>query len=804
MTVSDHTLQQIALSRDEYALALERLGREPAEVELGMIGALWSEHCGYKNSRPLLRLFPTHGEHVLTRAGEENAGAVDIGDGLLVAMKIESHNHPSAIEPYEGAATGVGGIVRDIFAMGVRPIALLDSLRFGPITETRDRGEAITSPDSRPMPTFEEIARNRYLFGGVVGGIGGYGNCLGLPTVGGETVFDESYTGNPLVNAMCVGVAKHGQLVRARADGPGNLLMLVGADTGRDGIHGATFASVELDESSEERRPAVQVGNPFLEKLLMEACLELVEHGRDWIVGLQDLGAAGLTSAAVECAAKSGTGLVIDTARVPRREQGMTPYEVMLSESQERMLVIVKRGFEDRVRTLFERWELHAVVIGEVTDDGLVHIRDGATEVASLPAALLTDPPQYRRQGVPSPEVAALRARDLSSLPDIPRRSGAAGAMLTRLLASPNLASKRWIWRQYDHQVLTNTVIGPGHDAAVVRLKGTRRALALATDCNSRLCYLDPYTGGMIAVAEAARNVVCTGAQPLAITDCLNFGNPEKPEIYEQLEQAIRGMSAACEALGTPVISGNVSLYNETLGTAIYPTPVVGMLGLIEDVDLRCDAAFREAGDIVALLSGGPTVVQTRGESSAATPAGDSPVGATRRVAPPPRAGDATASSTSNDAAALAGSEYLKVVHGLVAGQPTIDLEAEVAVQHCTLEAIRAGLLHSAHDCSDGGLAVALAECAVWGGMGVDGELFPDGGRLDAALFGERQSRIIVTASAARLADLERLATAHGIALTRIGTVGGEQFRLGAEIDVPLASLAAAIEGGIPAAVAGA
>ncbi|MBI2760486.1 MAG: phosphoribosylformylglycinamidine synthase subunit PurL [Chloroflexi bacterium] len=764
MTVTDRVLQQIALSRAEYALALQRLGRAPMEVELGMIGALWSEHCGYKNSKPLLRLFPTSGEHVLTRAGEENAGAVDIGAGLLVAMKIESHNHPSAIEPSQGAATGVGGIVRDIFAMGARPIALLDSLRFGPIA-------APSSPTPIPHPPSpDDLARNRYLFAGVVGGIGGYGNCLGLPTVGGETVFDDSYSGNPLVNAMCVGVARIGELVRARADGPGNLLMVVGADTGRDGIHGATFASVELDESSEERRPAVQVGNPFLEKLLMEACLELVERGRDWIVGLQDLGAAGLTSAAVECAAKAGTGLVIDVDRVPRREEGMNAYEVMLSESQERMLVIAKRDHEDRVRALFERWDLHAVVIGEVTDDGLVRVHERGVEVACLPARLLTDPPLYRRQGVKPPELEALQQYDLAGLPDLPPER--AEEWLLSLLSSPNIASKRWIWRQYDHQVLTNTVLGPGHGAAVVRIKGTRRAIALSTDCNGRLCYLDPYAGGAIAVAEAARNVVCTGAEPIAVTDCLNFGNPEKPEIYYQLEQAITGMSAACDLLGTPVISGNVSLYNETLGTAVYPTPVVGMLGLIEDVDLRCDAAFRHEGDAVVLLS-----ARERGPE--------------------------TKHGITGDASTLAGSEYLRLHHALVAGQPRIDLQGELALQRCTLAAIRGGLLSSAHDCADGGLAVALAECAVWGDCGFDGSDLPTTGRLDAALFGEAQSRIVVSLPSERLPALEHLAAQHEVAITRLGSAGGNQFRLTPHINLSLGKVSEALENGLPQALAG-
>ena len=628
MAVDQRTLDQIALSQEEYRLACERLDREPNEVELGMIGALWSEHCGYKNSRPLLGLFPSTGPRVLTKVGEENAGVVDIGDGWCVAFKIESHNHPSAIEPYQGAATGVGGIVRDIFAMGARPIAILDSLRFGPLSEPR----------------------NRYLFNGIVGGIGGYGNCLGIPTVGGEIAFDESYSGNPLVNAMCVGVARIDRLARARADGPGNLLMLVGADTGRDGIHGATFASVELDERSEERRPAVQVGNPFLEKLLMEACLELTEQHMDWIVGLQDLGAAGLTSAAVECAAKAGTGIEIDVAQAPRREEGMSAYELMLSESQERMLVIVKPEHEDDVRRLFQHWELHCVVIGVVTDDGMATVRDGEQQVARLPVGLLTDPPQYVREGVKPRWLEDLQSYDLTALPDV----ADAGDALLRLLSSPEVASKRWVWRQYDHQVLTNTITGPGSDAAVLRIKGTNRAIALATDGDGRLCYLDPYAGGSIAVAEAARNLVCSGAEPIALTNCLNFGNPEKPNVYYQLEQCIRGMAAACEALPVPVVSGNVSLYNETPSGPIYPTPVVGMLGLIEDIERVVPMGFQGEGDAVFLLGS-----DGRGEADG-----------------------------------LAGSEYLKLVHdGLVAGRPRIDLDLEVDLVEAGLREESGGLV---------------------------------------------------------------------------------------------------------------
>jgi phosphoribosylformylglycinamidine (FGAM) synthase-like enzyme len=800
--VDDATLHQLSLSRDEYGLILERLGREPNAVELGMFGALWSEHCGYKNSRPLLSLLPTQGEHVLTKAGEENAGAVDIGDGWLVAMKIESHNHPSAIEPYQGAATGVGGIVRDIFAMGARPVALLDSLRFGPI-----------APEFHEQDP-ERIARSRYLFGGVVAGIGGYGNTLGLPTIGGEAYFEPAYAENPLVNAMCIGIARHGTLIRARADGPGNLLMLVGADTGRDGIHGATFASVELDESSEERRPAVQVGNPLMEKLLIDACLTLLERGRDWVVGLQDLGAAGLTSSAVECAARAGTGLVIDVENVPRREAGMTPYEVMLSESQERMLVIVRRGFEDEVRQLFEHWDLHCAVIGEVTDDGLVRIHENGDEVAVLPVGLLTEPPQYRRRGVAPDWLAPLQDYDLSTIPDLvdrdarpadpggrdsapaiyiappvpgrpdgftarpstaslmdapmsaaaPAAAFGAEAALIRLLSAPNIASRRWIYRQYDHQVLTNTVVPPGGDAAVIRIKGTSKAIAASTDGNGRLCHLDPFTGGAIAVAEAARNVVCTGAIPVAITNCLNFGNPEKPEIYFQLEQAIRGIAAACEALETPVISGNVSLYNETLGDAIYPTPVIGMLGVIEDVSLHTGAGFVESGDDVWLVGG-------------------------------------SRSGLAGDVETLAGSEYARTLHGVVAGRPRLDLDREKAVQRVCSEGIRRGIIRSAHDCADGGLAVALAESAIQGGIGFEGGAVALSGRLDAVLFGEEQSRIVVTCAPAGSPGLRALADERRIHLTFLGRTGGDRFRLGQAIDLPLAEIARAYDSGIEAAL---
>ena len=733
MPVSQEILDEVALSRAEYDLIVERLGREPTPVELGMFGSLWSEHCGYKHSKLLLKMFPSTSPRSLIGVGQENAGAVDIGDGLAVVMKMESHNHPSAIEPYEGAATGVGGIVRDIFTMGARPIALMNSLRFGPLSD----------------------AHNRYLFNGVVAGIAGYGNCLGIPDVGGEIYFDQVYSQNPLVNALCLGLIESKWLTSARASGQGNLLMLVGADTGRDGLHGASGLASRTFEEQKELRSAVQVGNPFLEKLLIEACLELVQH--DWIVGLQDLGAAGLTSASVESAARGGSGMDIDVLKVPRREQGMTPYEVMLSESQERMLVIVKKGCENKVKTLFERWDLRCDIIGQVTADGLARVREGDVVVAEIPVKLLSDPPLYR---LPASKPAWLRGAqslDLATLPDLAPTQ--AGPALLRLLGSPNIASKQRVYRQYDHQVQNNTVVAPGSDAAVLRIKGTAKAISLTTDGNGRYCYLDPYAGGAIAVAEAARNLACSGAQPLAITDCLNFGNPEKPDVYYQLKECIRGMAHACRVLGVPVISGNVSLYNETRGQAVYPTPVVGMLGLMEDVTKHCTAAFQRAGDLVYLLG-------------------------------------------TCDGVGLAGSEYLALEQGLVKGRPTIDLALEKRVQRTCLAAIRQGLLHSAHDCSDGGLAVAVAESAVIGGLGFKGRL-PMEGRLDSALFGELQSRIVVSLAPENLPQLEKIASKHKVPLTKLGTVEGKHFAIAGCLDLPLDEVGEAWRGGLERALGG-
>ena len=733
MPVSKKALEDVALSEEEYQLIIERLGREPTMVELGMFGSLWSEHCGYKHSRPLLKLFPTKSKRVLTELGEENAGLVDIGDGLAVVMKMESHNHPSAIEPYQGAATGIGGIVRDIFTMGARPIALLNPLRFGPLSEPR----------------------NRYLFTGVVSGIAGYGNCLGIPNVGGEIFFSAAYSQNPLINVMCVGIVNKEKLLRSRTGGAGNLLLLVGADTGRDGLHGASGLASRTFEEERELRPTVQVGNPFLEKLLIEACLELAES--DWIAGLQDLGAAGLTSAAVECAAKSGTGIILDVAKVPRREQGMNPYEVMLSESQERMLVIVKRGCEDKVKAIFDRFDLRSDIIGYVTGDGVARILEEEKIVAEVPIEMLTNPPLYRRQGIKPAWLDELEHLDLDTIPDI-RPEGAA-AILLRLLAAPNIASKEWVYRQYDHQVQINTVVPPGEDAAVLRVKGTGKAIAVSTDGNGRYCYLNPYSGGAIAVAEAARNLVCAGAEPLAITDCLNLGNPEKDEIYYQLEQCIRGMAQACSGLNIPVISGNVSLYNETKGQAVYPTPVVGMVGLIEDIDKRCTMGFKEEGDIVVLI----------GERQ-------------------------------KDEKGLGGSEYLDLIHGKVVGNPTIDLEVEARVQRCCLDAIRQGIINSAHDCSDGGLAIALAECCIAGGIGFEGEIKVEK-RLDATLFGEGQSRILVSLKPTQFGDLEKIAAQHQVPLERLGVTGGRRFIIRGLVDLPLKEVEKAWRGGLERAL---
>lgn len=692
----------MGLTDEEYERIVHLLGREPNYVELGMFAVMWSEHCGYKHSRPVLKMFPTSAPWVLQGPGE-NAGIIDIGDGLAVAFKIESHNHPSAIEPFQGAATGVGGIVRDIFAMGARPIALLNSLRFGPL----------------------DNPRNRYLLSGVVGGISFYGNCIGVPTVAGEVGFAPCYTSNPLVNVMCVGLIEHDKIQRGRASGIGNSVMVVGARTGRDGIHGATFASEELNEASEERRPSVQVGDPFREKLLIEACLEVVQE--DLLVGMQDMGAAGITSSTAETASRAGTGMEIDVDLVPRREEGMTPYEVMLSESQERMLVIPKKGCEERVKEIFDRWGLEAVVIGRVTSDGVLRVKEKGRLVAEIPVRYLTEEcPVYVRERRKPEYLSELWAYPLTELPE-PLDYGEA---LLKLLSSPNIASKEWVYRQYDYMVRIDTVVRPGAaDAAVLRVKGTKKGLAVTTDGNSRYCYLDPETGGAIAVAEAARNLSCTGARPLGLTDCLNFGNPEKPEVAWQFYHCVLGMSRACTHLNIPVVGGNVSFYNETNGEAIYPTPVVGMVGLLENIEERCTAGFKQEGDLVLLLG------ETRDE--------------------------------------LGGSEYLALLHGVVAGRPPeLDLNLEAVVQQMVREAIARGLVQAAHDCSEGGLAIALAEMAILGGIGAEITL-ESPLRPSSLLFSETQSRILVSARPDKVEKLQELARAFQVPVKILGACGG-------------------------------
>jgi phosphoribosylformylglycinamidine synthase len=717
--VSPAELRLVALTEGEYERIVELLGREPNQVELGVFGAMWSEHCSYKTSRALLRRLPTSGARVLQGPGE-NAGAVEIGDGLAVVFKVESHNHPSAIEPHQGAATGVGGILRDVFAMGARPVALLDSLRFG-------------LPDS---------PRNRHLFAGVVAGIGDYGNCIGVPTVGGEIYFDDCYSGNPLVNAMCVGIVRTQDLRRAAAQGPGSLLLLAGADTGRDGIHGATFASVELDETSGERRPAVQVGNAFLEKCLLEATLELAKE--PWVEAVQDLGAAGLTSSTVEVASRGGVGVELDVDAIPRRERAMSAYEVMLSESQERMLFIIRPGHEAQARDILDRWGLHCAVIGRTTGDGRLRVTEGGALAADIPVHLLTEAvPARHPESRPPDNLERLRSLDPGALPTGPEPQQA----LLDLLASPNLCSRRSVYRRYDHMVGDNTVVAPGGDAAVLRVKPSRIGLAVTTDGNSRYCHLDPRAGGAIAVAEAARNVVATGARPLAVTDCLNFGNPDRAEIYWQLEQCIDGISEACRALEVPVVSGNVSLYNEASGENIHPTPVIGMVGVLSDVTQAVGAGFRTPGDFVVL------------------------VGATRDE--------------------LGGSEYLKRFYNLVAGAPpALDLAEERRAHALVLEAIGQGLVTSAHDVSDGGLLVALAECCILGGMGARcGHPALDGLSLAGFLFGESQSRFVLGVPSRAMPEMMNLGRRHLVPVQMLGVVGGEHLVLESVLNLSLEEL---------------
>jgi phosphoribosylformylglycinamidine synthase subunit PurL len=725
LPVSKETLDEIALSQKEYDLIVMQLGREPSEVELGLFGALWSEHCGYKHSKALLKKLPSSGKYVIVKPGEENAGVIDIGDDIQVAFKMESHNHPSAIEPYQGAATGVGGIVRDIFTMGARPIALMNSLRFGPLTDQH----------------------NKYLMNGVVGGIAGYGNCLGIPDVGGELLFADCYSGNPLVNAFCLGIIRDRKLTKALASGEGNILMIVGADTGRDGLHGASGLASRTFEEQRELRSAVQVGNPFMEKLLIEACLELGKT--DWIIGIQDCGAAGLTSSAIESAYKGSSGIEIDVLKVPRREQGMTPYEIMLSESQERMLVVAKKGYEDKVKALFDKWGLHSDIIGKVTNDKIVRIKEGTKTVAEVPIHLLMTPPVYVLRTKKPKWIDELQSFDINSVPDI--STGKIGPTLLKLLSSPNICSKHTIYRQYDNQVGNSSVVTPGSDAAVLRIQGTKKAIALTNDGNGRYCYVNPYVGGAITIAEASRNLVCSGAQPMAITNCLNFGDPDKKDVYYQLKECVLGMARVCREFKIPVISGNVSLYNETRGIAIYPTPVVGMVGLIENVEKHCTQSFKNQGDIVVLL----------GEINP----GDS---------------------------SIAASEYLERVHGIVKGNICIDINMENQLQKCCLEAIKKGILNSAHDCSDGGLLVTLAECCIGNMLGFESRNWPINGRLDSAFFGEAQSRIIVSTTTRKLSKLENIAQKWQVPYVILGTVSGKKIIIKDYLNISLNKLSEA------------
>ena len=709
--IDSRTLEKHGLSRDEFERILAILGREPSLTELGIFSVMWSEHCSYKSSRVHLRTLPTSGPRVVQGPGE-NAGAVDVGDGLVAVFKIESHNHPSFIEPYQGAATGVGGIIRDIFTMGARPIALLNSLRFGSLEDRRTRG----------------------LVEGVVAGIGGYGNSIGIPTIGGEMAFEDSYAGNPLVNVFCLGLAKAGSLVMGQASGAGNPVYYVGAKTGRDGIHGATMASAEFDERSSEKRPAVQVGDPFMEKLLLEACLELMQT--DALVGIQDMGAAGLTCSTAEMGSRGGTGIDIDVSRVPQREAGMTPYEIMLSESQERMLMVVRHGREAEVERIFEKWDLHAVPIGAVTSDGQLRVREQGTIVAEIPNDKLADEaPLYNRPTERPAYLDEARRVDLDALPALPSADDA----LRQVLGSPAVASKRWVYRQYDHMVRTNTIAAAGMGAGVVRLKGTDRALAMSVDGNGRYCYLDPRLGAMLAVAEASRNVACAGALPIGATNCLNFGNPERPEIMWQFARAVEGIGEACRALDVPITGGNVSLYNETDGRAIYPTPVLGVVGVLDQASRVLGRTFRSPGVTVLLLGAGRP--------------------------------------------SLGGSEYLKTVCGLVAGVPAgLSLEAERALQRLVVDLASDALLQSAHDCSDGGVAVTLLECCfetdgIGASLTLSGDDDADDVRADVAracvAFGEAPTRILVSVADDDVGAVRARAKAAGVPIQGTGRTGG-------------------------------
>lgn len=711
------------LTEEEYNKVLNILGRVPTYTELGIISVMWSEHCSYKNSIALLKTLPRSGGRLLVSAGEENAGLVDIGDGLGVVFKIESHNHPSAVEPYQGAATGVGGILRDIFTMGARPVAALNSLRFGSLDD----------------------ARTRFLFDGVVKGIADYGNCFGVPTVAGEVYFDDSYKGNPLVNAMAVGIVKNDQVASATAKGEGNPVMIVGSSTGRDGIHGATFASEEISEKSEAKRPSVQVGDPFTEKLLLEATLEIIRQ--DLIVGIQDMGAAGISCSTSEMSAKGASGMKIDLSKVPLREKGMTAYEIMLSESQERMLVVVKKGNEEKVKQIFEKWDLHCEIIGFVTNDGTISIDYLGERKADLPAFDLVlggGAPVYYRETKEPGYLKETQSFDLSKVEeakDIP-------SAFKKIFSSPNIASKKWVYEQYDSMVRTNTVTGPGCDSAVIFIKDTNKALAVKTDCNGRYVYLNPKEGTKIAVAESARNIVCSGGIPLAITNCLNFGNPYKPEVYWQFKQAIDGMGEACRFFDTPVTGGNVSFYNESPDTAVYPTPVIGMVGLIEDISNVTTSFFKSEGDSIYLLG--------------------------------------------EDYEEIGGSEYLKVEHGLVTGDcPKIDLEKEKQLHTLLLSLISEKLINSAHDVSDGGILTALAECCIMEPEKVLGAevTLPVKSREDLSFFSESQSRVVVSVPKDSSEKFEQFVKNGNVPVKYLGKAGGNTLKVNGKYEFDLTEL---------------
>lgn len=738
MSTPQNDMQQkaldLGLSKDEFELIVQTLGRQPNYTELSMYSVMWSEHCSYKNSIAELKKLPRSGKRLLVSAGEENAGLVDIGDGLAVAFKLESHNHPSAVEPYQGAATGVGGIMRDIFTMGARPVAALNSLRFG---------------DPRHP-------RTQYLLKGVVRGIADYGNSFGVPTVAGEVYFDECYAENPLINVMAVGVVKHTDIATGKAIGEGNIVMIVGSSTGRDGIHGATFASENISEESEQRRPSVQVGDPFTEKLLLEASLEAIQAGL--VVGIQDMGAAGITCSTSEMSARGRAGMVVDLDKVPLRERDMADFEIMLSESQERMLMVVQPKHQEAIKDIFRKWDLHCQPIGIVTSEASLVIRRNDRIVANIPAESLVlggGAPVYHRESKRPAYLDQLHQTDLSTLPQPKNLND----VLLKLLGSPNICSRQWIVQQYDTMVRTNTVSFDTSDAAVIRLKGRDKALAVKTDCNPRYVYLNPYKGAQIAVSESARNVVCTGAIPIAITNCLNFGNPYNPEVFWQFKESVRGISDACRALDTPVTGGNVSFYNENPRGPIYPTPVIGMLGEIQQTRHVTTASFKNPGDVIVLLG------ETKGH--------------------------------------VGGSEYLRLTDGLVAGDaPDIDLQKERGLQTACLEMIRRGIVHSCHDLSEGGLAVALAECAAFSGhmnnplgahVGLETEL-----RSDFFLFGEDQSRIVLTTAAISIGEIEKIAKTFHVLCTVIGEVTRKTFSIGSVVRLNVEEIAKCFYGSFP------